>query len=164
MAFFADLTDGRIRVISRKDRAIEKISADAYNQYIKCLDEKVLGLEDDQPVTRFVMRKILPYKAALKVKNAQITMTDGEVQPQLSFMSEEVRLALLDIENPDVDEKHKKYLLEFKRENDGGASFKLMAVLEAAGVVNDLYTARQHAVSSTKLDEVDKKKSLRSSN
>ena len=64
----------------------------------------------------------------------------------------------MDIENPDVPETHKKYLLEFKRESDGGAAYKLMAILESAGVINDLYTARQHAISSQKLDEIDKKK------
>jgi hypothetical protein len=163
MSFFADLDDGRIKVISRRDRAIAGITPDTYKAYIATLDEKVLGLDADAKVTRFVMRKILPYKSALKVKNAQISMKDGDVQPQLSFMSEEVRLSLIDIENPDVPENHKKYLLDFKRENDGGAGFNLMAILEAAGVVNDLYTARQNAVSSVNLKELDKKKSLPSS-
>ena len=158
MAFFADLEDGRIRVISRRDRAIDAVPTKTYDQYLSTLDEAILGITDDMKVTRFVMRKILPYKSQLKVKNAQVTMEDGNVKPQLSFMSEEVRLSLLDIENPEVPETHKKFLLEFKRESDGGAGFKLMSILESAGVVNDLYAARQHANASNKLGDVDKKK------
>lgn len=159
MTFFADLDDTRIKVITRKDRAISEVSADTYNEYLKNLDEAILGITDDSKCTRFVMRKILPYKAQLKVKNMQISMEDGKVIPQLSFMSEEVRMSLIDIENPDVPESHKKYLLDFKRESDGGASYKLMGVLENAGVVNDLYTALKNSQGSEVLTELDKKKS-----
>ena len=163
MAFFADLEDGRIKVISRRDRAISDVTPETYKAYIATLDESELGMEEGAKPTRFVMRKILPYKAALRVKNAQISMKDGDVQPQLSFMSEEVRLSLMDIENPECTENEKKYLLEFKRESDGGAGYKLMAILEAAGVVNDLYTARQNSIGSLKLSGLDKKKSSPSS-
>jgi len=158
MAFFADMSDGKIKVISRRDRTIQEVTPEAYEAYLVDLDESILGITEETKCTRFVLRKVLTYKAQLKVKNAQVSMEDGVVKPQLSFMSEEVRLSLMDIENPDVPEDHKKYLLTYKRENDGGAGYNLMAILESAGVVNDLYAAKVKANEGNKLTDIDKKK------
>lgn len=159
MPFFADLTRGEIKVISRNDAAIKDVDEESYEEYLEELNEEYLGIDENTPVTRFVMRKVLSYKSILKVKNAQITMDNGVVKPQLSFMSEDVRLALVGIENPEVPDDQKGNLLQFKRESDGGASFKIMEVLESANAVMDLYTARQNSNKGSKLSEVDKKKS-----
>lgn len=158
MPFFADLKSVDLKVISRNDAALKDVDEDQYEEYLENLDEEFLGIDDTTPVTRFILRKVLPYKSILKVKNAQITMDDGKVKPQLSFMSEDVRLALIGIENPEVPDDQKANLLQWKRESDGGASFKIMEILETANAVMDLYTARQNANKGTKLSEVDKKK------
>lgn len=160
MAFFTDMDDGKIRVITSKDASIEGTSNDDYKEYIATLDESKLSFVTGGSPTRFVMRKIIPYKQNLRLKNLQVTMKDGELQPQIAFINEEVRLALVDIENPPVDGPDKKHLMEFKKDGDGGASQSIMETLDAFGVVADLFSARQAHAPKSGISDIDKKKSL----
>lgn len=134
-----------IKVICRQDSAID-VDPDTYNNYLKTLDESILTFVPEEEPTRFVMRLVLPTKLAYKVQNAQIDFRDGEAKIQSSYMSEEVRCALVGVENPaslDASE-HIKY----EPGNDGGASSKMMEGLIAAGITNDLFVAKQNAMSS----------------
>lgn len=164
MAFFVDDKNAKIKVIVSKDRALvdeetEDYKPDeAYQEYLKDLDESRLRFVANSQPTRFVMKKILPYKMAIKVKNHQVAVEAGKVRFQSSYMNEEVRLSLCGIEQPEVPEHLKKRLIPWKEDGAGGASESVMEFLEAAGVVADLFTARSNAIGH--IDEaMDKKKS-----
>lgn len=158
MAFFTELEEPQIKVIAFNDSAIEGTSREDYDEYLKNLDESWLTFVEGGLPTRFVMRKVLPYKLSLKLKNAQVALKDGELTPQLSFMNEEVRLALVDIENPAVPPEYEKFLTRFKKHGDGGASDEVMEKLETFGVISDLYQARQLNSPKAKNMDLDKKK------
>lgn len=126
-------------VISSKDESV-KCSPDAYGEYLSSLDESKLELDPNVSPTRFVMRRVLPYGALKKIKDQQLGYKDGEVEVRLGFMLEEVRASLVDIKGPGKG-------IEFKRENDGLASKSLVEKLDAYGIVQELYAARQGATA-----------------
>ena len=162
MAFFVDSKDAKIKVIVSKDLSLvaeetEDYKPDeAYQDYLKDLDESKLRFVDNSEPTRFVMKKILPYKLAMKVKNHQVAVEAGKVKFQSSYMNEEVRCSLCDIEQPEVPDHLKERLIPWKQDGAGGASESVMEFLEAAGVVTDLFTARNNAINS--IDEAMLKK------
>ena len=158
MAFFTDIDEGNYKVIGFSDAAIINTSREQYDDYLKDLDETKLTIEDGGIPTRFVMRKVIPYKLSLRLKNSQVMMKDGEMQPQLSFMNEEVRLRLVDIENPPVPKEYEQHLLVHKKDGDGGTSPFIMEKLETFKVITDLYSASQNAAPKSSLSERDKKK------
>ena len=167
MAFFVDSKDAKVKVIVSKDLSLvseetEDYKPDeAYQSYLKDLDESKLRFVDNSEPTRFVMKKILPYKLAMKVKNHQVAVEAGKVKFQSSYMNEEVRCSLCDIEQPEVPDHLKDRLIPWKQDGAGGASESVMEFLEAAGVVTDLFTARNNAINN--LDEsLLKKKSEQS--
>lgn len=140
------------KVVLRLDSAIG-CPPDDYDRYLETLDETVLQLQEEP--TRFVMRKVLPYRLASGVQDKQFSFKKGEVEVRSSFMLEEVRCSIVGIENPShlpSDER-----LEFKADGDGGASEDLMAILGASGLVMDLYRARQTANGNRNQDAVKKK-------
>ena len=158
MAFFTELESPNIKVICKNDSAIAGTSDESYAEYLENLDETKLTVVENGLPTRFVMRKVLPYKLSLKLKNAQVAMKDGTLTPQLSFMNEEVRLSLIDIENPAVPLHHEKHLLKMKKHGDGGAADEIMEKLEAFGAISDLYQARSNNTPKSSITETDKKK------
>ncbi len=131
------------KVILRIDGSLVK-NDEEYNEYLKTLDESILKFEDgaEEP-TRIVMRKVLPYALAQKVENQKLKFKDGEVQMQTAFIMEEVRCSIVDIENPGT--------LPNTKHGDGGASIELIEILVGAGVINDLYTARQNMANKKDL-------------
>lgn len=133
--------DGEVvEVVSSRDEAVT-CDYDSYQEYLRTLDESLLALKQDVSPTRFVLKKTLPYAAAQRIKNQQLGYKDGDVEVRLGFILEEVRTALSDIKNPGTG-------LEYKKDGDGGASKNLIEKLEAAGIVQELYTARQTAMKS----------------
>lgn len=141
-----------IKVVSRIDSALVS-DEQAYKLYQETLDESHLQYKPGEEPTRFVLKKVLNYDQAQKVKNEQTKVVNGQINVQMSFMAEDVRLSLIDIENPAyVNDLDKIY---FKKDADGGASKELMSLLEAADVVNDLYSAR-HAKPSFDVEGVKK--------
>ena len=167
MAFFVDSKDAKIKVIVSKDLSLvseetEDYKPDeAYGEYLKDLDESRLRFVPNSEPTRFVMKKILPYKLAMKVKNHQVAVEAGKVKFQSSYMNEEVRCSLCDIEQPEVPEHLKDRLIPWKQDGAGGAAESVMEFLEAAGVVTDLFNARQNAIGNID-DGLLKKKSEQS--
>lgn len=141
------ISEGNIEVISKIDTALKDITEDTYSEYLKTLDESLLSFKDDEQPTRFVMRKVLPYGVGQKIKNQQMRMEKGEMQIQMGFMTEEVRAALIDIKNPPGLPEDQQ--LKFKRGSDGSASEELVALLDAAGIVNDLFSARKNVMEKS---------------
>lgn len=140
------------RVVLRIDSALGD-NAD-YEAYLKSLDESHLDLREEP--TRIVMRNVLPLRLYRKVQDEQVEYKDGGVKINSSFTSEEVRCSIVGIENPPhlgADDK-----VEFKAAGDGGASEDLIAQFAAAGVIYDLYQARQTAVGSKADQDKLKKK------
>jgi len=143
------ISDGTIEVIARIDNALpQDLTSEEYDNYLESLDESLLRIGDEDKPTRFVMRKILPWALAQKAANQRADIEKGEVKIKLSFMAVEVKYALVDIKNPeDLPEEDK---IKFERSSEGGASETLMEKLMAAGIVDNLFSARQHAITKTK--------------
>jgi hypothetical protein len=150
------LSDGTIEVIARIDDAIVR-NDEKYAEYLNNLNEDVLEFVPGKYPTKFVMRKILPWKEAIKVQNKQVRFEKGEAQFQMAFMSEEVRCSLIDIKNPANIADDDKINFE-KHKDDLGASEDLMAKLMSAGIVQDLYVARKNFLEGSK-GSADLKKS-----
>lgn len=154
MAFSISKPDQSIEVIVSKDSALD-CSSDDYDAYLENLDESKLKFKSGDEPTRFVMRKTLPYEASQKVMNSQASIDKGKVTLNMSYVMEEVRLALIDIKNP--AQLSKEQQIEFKRENDGYCSKVLIAGLQASGVLMDLFRARQAVLDAPKADALVKK-------
>lgn len=133
-------------VILSCDSALD-VTEQEWELYKETIDETHLKFKDGEQPTRFVMRKVLPYGLAKKVQNEQATLDDSkQMRVNLGFINEEVKAALIDIKNPPGVDADKA--LRFERDKDGTASEKLMELLIAAGVVMELYSARQVKTAS----------------
>jgi hypothetical protein len=137
----SQISDGSIEVIARIDDSLE-YNEDDYQEYLKTLDESKLKFVEGKSPTKFIMRKVLPYKLAQKVQNKQMRLEKGEAQFSLSFMAEEVRCSLTGVKNPDYLPDDEKIKFEKSRDDDG-ASDGLIEKLIACGIASDLYVARQ---------------------
>jgi len=148
-----------IKVIVKADSAIKwpesaEESDELWAAYLKSNDESYLEFKEGEQPTRFVLRKVLNYDQFNKVQNHQMTMRDGKMEIQMSFVTEDVRQALVGIENPEMTPLADQIV--FKKDGDGGASKDIMEGLNALGVVMDLYTARHNATAKFS-DELKKK-------
>jgi hypothetical protein len=138
MSFSMGSADATIKVVVSKDNVVN-CTDEEYEKYTESLDESLLHLEGEP--TRFVLKKNLSYEASQKVMDSQASFHKGKVQMKMSYVMEEVRASLTAIENPpDLD---KAQCIEWKRDNDGLTSRELIAGLQNAGVLMDLYRSRQ---------------------
>ena len=78
----SQISDGVVEVISRIDDAIV-FEEESYSKYLETLDESNLTFVEGKQPTRFVMRKVLPYKLSQKVQNKQLSF-EGKT-PQFSL-------------------------------------------------------------------------------
>jgi len=142
---------GTVKIIVHKDSAIG--NSKKYDEYLKDFDETKLELSGEP--TRFVLKKTLDYRANQVLMRAQMTQKGKDLSFDLSSTMEQVRLHLVEIENPQSlpVEQH----IEFKRDSDGYASKKIVAGLVGHGVLMDLYTGAQNANGGPKADEAAKK-------
>lgn len=149
------LTDTFKVVLKSPIESAVTCSDEEYQKYLESLDESYLKLSGEP--TRFVMRKVLPAIAQAEVTNSQFEMQDGEMKVKLGFIQKEVQASIVDIENPsDLPPSER---IEFKRQPGllGGLHDDIFAQLGAAGVVMDLYRAKQSAIGSRKDDLLKKK-------
>jgi len=144
----SQISDGSIEVIARIDDALN-YDEESYGDYLKTLDESKLSFIEGKNPTKFIMRRVLPYKLAQKVQNKQMRLEKGEAQFSLSFMAEEVRCSLTGVKNPDSIPEEEKIKFEKSRDDDG-ASDDFIAKLIAAGIASDLYLARQSFMQGNK--------------
>ena len=145
----SQISDGTIEVISKIDDAII-YDEEKYSKYIETLDESYLTFVEGKQPTKFLMRKVLPYKLSQKVQNKQLSFEGKTPQFSLSFMAEEVRCSLIAIKNPDYLPDEEKIKFE-KSRDDEGASDDLIAKLISCGIAQDLYIARQSFKTNTDL-------------
>jgi len=143
MSFTIESADSTMKVVVSKDNTVH-CTDEEYEKYTETLDESLLHL-DGEP-TRFVLRKNLSYEASQKVMDAQASFVKGKVQMNMSYVLEEVRAAWIGVENPPDLAKEKCII--WKRDNDGLANKQLVAGLQNAGVLMDLYKARQASGSN----------------
>lgn len=153
---FAPVEKKTIEVICEKDEAVDCTPGE-YQEYLKTLDEEILELKEGLEPTRFLLKTVLDYKSTQRLKNMQLSysQSDGEMGVKLGFSIEEVRIALVGIKNPGAKS------IEFKKDGDGFASKGLIEILEASGIISDLYNARQLALN-VENDVSPKKKSRQS--
>lgn len=160
MAFMLSMMDETIKVVVSKDTAIN-CDEEAYQEYLKDLDESRLNLEGDP--TRFVLKKHLAYSERQHVMNSQASLKNGEVTPNLGYVMDEVKLSLVEIENPATTPDLQKLRFKDKdRKRQEEKKEKIVAGLSSMGVLMDLFNARSNASESVENNEVDKKKSKQS--
>lgn len=150
MAIARPNKEAQIKVISQVDSAV-KCDDEAYEEYLKTLDERFLELDGDP--TRFVLKKYLTWSEQDQVDDLKTKVEGRKVKVQMGFMSEDVRLSLVDIENPpsvpDIQQ------LRIEKDKWGKPSKEFIGLLRDIKVVNDLYNAR----ASSHTSDVDLKKS-----
>lgn len=138
-------TEKTVAVIVSKDNAIKGTTDEAYEEYLKDLDETKLAISGEP--TRFVLKKTLPYKDTKKVMNSQVSLEGKKPKVNISFIMDEVRCALVAIENSNIP---------LKKDSDGYCSADIVNALYNRGVLMDLYTARRNA-SGDNEEEIPKK-------
>jgi hypothetical protein len=160
MAFKLPSDSGYIDVALRIDDALD-MSKELYDAYIENPSHDNLIIKEGMQPTFIRMRKILPWGAAKKIEDAKLDMRnerDGdkisrEMKPCISWMYEEVRVAMTNIINPpDCAEP-----IEFEKDSEIGASFGLAAKLLELGVMTDLWNARRNAIKNNTPEETKKK-------
>ena len=133
-----------LEVISSVDDAV-RCSPEKYTEYLKTLDESLLELDENIVPTRFVLNCKLSYTATQSVKRQQmkIDKSSGEMEIDPSFYLEEIRLSLCDIKTPGEG-------LEFKADKQGFAERDLIAKLDRANIVMELFAALSNMKASQK--------------
>jgi len=134
-----------ISVISRKDDALPAdLTTQEWENYLATLEESHLRLGAKLP-TYFVMKIHLPYASQQMIQSKQLGVSDsGEPEVRLGFILDTVRCSLIDIGNP-ADLPTEQHIV-FKKDRDGNASKELIALLHEAGIVMELFSARQNAL------------------
>lgn len=163
MAVFINQEKGNLKIILRRDDSI-KATEEEYEAYVESgLDESKLTFVAGKEPTRFVMRRNLDYSDQQTIMKEQIQIEKSkkgkgmDQRLSISFIMDEVRAALVDIENPTnvPEEQH----IKFKADSDQKASFKLISMLQGAGIVMDLYSVRQQVLEGKGQDVEAVKKS-----
>lgn len=134
------------KIILQNDDAVpETVTDEVYQSYLEVLDEVILGLVGEP--TRFVMKRDLSFGAHKQIASEQMGVDgDGKPQIKMGFILEEVRAALVGIENP-ASLKPEECLIFEKEKGDGLASKALISQLHAMGVAMSLYGARQKVLA-----------------
>lgn len=137
---FAKATDN-LEVISSLDPAVN-CSEDEYASYLEDLDEARLNLNGDEP-TRFLMKRVLDYRSQERIAKNVVTANLADGKPDQMSLNisglAELRASLIGINNPGPG-------LEFARDRDDNlASRELIALLNSAGVADELIVARRNA-------------------
>lgn len=137
-----------IKVISMKDSSLNKDDSlypqgfdEAWKAYQKNLDESLLVFMPDAKPTRFVLALSMNHAALTHVENSKIKIDKGQAAIQLSYLLEEIRVCLTDIENPCGK-------VQFKKDkSDGFADKELIAFLSAVKILPELIEARNLALN-----------------
>lgn len=142
-----------IEVVCSKDSALAMDDEQYANYLLDVTDKDRLIFKEGmtyENTTRFVMRKVLPFKAAQRVVDQQVSATaqkgskEVETRFSLKYMLEELRCILVDIKCSADDDQP----LEYKKGSDGMAAEELIAGIYSAGVLGDLHTGWQNATSA----------------
>ena len=156
MAFSLEMDiKATVEIVVSRDKALS-MKPEEYREYITSVNPDKLIFKEGcslDDCTKFVLRKVLPFRQAEKVMNKQMEVKNGKPKINLSYIMEEIRASLIDIINP----INCANPLEFKRGSDGMASEELIAGIHGAGVLMDLFSGRTSSVSSANDEELGKK-------
>lgn len=158
MAFALDLNEkSSVEVVVHKDSCLD-MTKEEYSEYLKNVTDitrlKFVEGKSFEDTTRFVMRKVIPFKATQRVIDQQMSAdSEGKAKMSLKFILEEVRAALVDIKNPEGEMNP----LVFKRSSDGMASEQMVVGFYHAGVLTDLLNGRQNSLEKNNTDDDSKK-------
>lgn len=140
MPVFLPTARDTFEVVLSIDSALD-MTEEERAKYKETHEPGLLKFKSGEEPTKFVMRKVLPYKAAKIVENEQLTVdSKGVPQFHMSFRIEEVRASLVDIINPAYLPDDQKLVLE--KSNDGGATEAFASLLVSAKLIDELYNAR----------------------
>lgn len=146
MATRLNSSKGLLRIISKLDDAVPTdLTNEEWEAYTKTLDESILRLVGEP--TYYVMRRSLPFEAQQEVANQQVGMSGGKAILQFGYTLEEMRCALVDIENPKsvpLDQQ-----ITYRKDSDGFTHRELIADLNTAGYIADLFATRAQYISPT---------------
>jgi hypothetical protein len=139
------MSDNDIEVVVRVDSALD-MTDNEYSSYLETLDESMLKLKSGDEPTRFVMRRHIPLKHATRIEDSKLRVEHetGQVSVGLGFIIEEVRASLKEVKNPASVPLDKRISLKFT--GDGLVDGNLMSSFHSAGIVHNLYQARQNVL------------------
>lgn len=146
------VADGLIDVIIRSDSALD-VTDEEYGDYVKTLDESKLKYKEGDMPTKWVMKRKLTYRQKQNIENKKVRLEKGEVQIQLGFMMEEVKMSLVDIKNPSNVPPDKCLVL--KKTGDG-VDEEFLSKL--GDIVQELYNVRSAYLEASKGAQADLKK------
>lgn len=130
-----------VRIIASADDAIDQGQSD-FEAYKETRDEgKLVFLAGKQP-TVFVCNFQLGAREARMVNNAMLGAKDDSGKPALAYgtwAQTVAKVTLKDIQNPDYVPEAKR--LALRKDSNGYVHDDLLAKLERAGVVDDIFNA-----------------------
>jgi hypothetical protein len=151
---FSAIVSRDLQVISSKDESLLDVTPEAYEEYLKDLDESKLAFKEGEKPTYFVMKTVSSQKDLLEQKDAQTSVAikaqkTGEA-PIYSMMASSVRPVLKDMVTDGVS--------QIIKDKSGLASDEFMAWLIQTDIVADLFRALEASKGVTDV-ELAKKKS-----
>jgi len=156
--FFSAIKSKEIKVISQKDEALDNVSVEDYQEYLKDLDESKLTFKEGETPTYFVLKTAGTQKEILSQKDGMASLAmkskDTGEMPIYSLMLATVRTALKDMITDGES--------QMVKDKSGLASEEFMTWLVSNDIVGDLYTALESHRGATD-QEILKKKSAQSS-
>jgi hypothetical protein len=152
---FKAIVSRELNVISSKDESLLDLTPEAYDEYLKDLDESKLTFKEGEKPTYFVMKTICTQKDLLEQKDAQTSVAiksqkTGET-PIFSMMANTVRPVLKDMTTDGVS--------QIIKDKSGLASDEFMAWLIQTDIIADLFRALEASKGITDV-ELAKKKSV----
>lgn len=149
-----------IEVVCKFDSCLDMDEAE-YADYIAAgADANLLKLKPGKELvdcTLFVLKKNLDWSGheRLMKKQFEIDPVTKQPTPNPAFVMSDIQNALVDIKNPEDAE----FKILFKSDRPGLAAREIVSGLHNAGILLDLFTARQNAVKGGKSALVEKKNS-----
>jgi len=143
-----------LKVVLLADDAVGNKDDDNYMSYLKTLNEEMLDLKGEP--TRFVLRSTLTWNAKemLRKRNIRYNPSEGQMDMDITYMTDLVRFSLIGVENPESVPKEKQ--ITFKRDSDGYASKELVNALDNIGQLTFLFFAIQGNMTEEDTDLVKK--------
>lgn len=154
MAFSLSKESNKISVIARCDDSLlvedQEEFENTYLSYLEDLNENKLKFIDGKLPTRFILKRNLNLSEHIKIKNDQFKMNSSkEFIVQMGSQIEEIRLSLIDIENP----SDRPDCVTFKADGSGGATKDLIEKLVNSGITDDLHLALSFARKTKQINK-----------
>ena len=148
-----------LEVVTKFDSCID-MTVDEYSDYINSgANQELLKLKKGKTIedcTRFILKKNLDWSGQEAIMQKQFKLDPVTKQPILNpaFVMHEVQRSLADIKQPD----DAAFKFKYKQDQPGMASRKIVEALHNAGILMELFQARQSATGGMKTELTNKKK------